>query len=143
MGVGAAVAVIGWMLTLSVYDIRQRLLPNALTVPGAVAVLVVATGTGRGLPAVAGGAALALVYLAVHVVMPAGLGAGDVKLAFGVGALTGAFGLDAWVLAALAAPLLTVLWVLLAAVCRRRQATVPHGPSMCVSALAAVALVVG
>jgi len=143
MGVGAAVAVIGWMLTLSVYDIRQRLLPNALTVPGAVAVLVVAAGTGRGMPAVAGAAALALVYLAVHVVMPAGLGAGDVKLALGVGALTGAFGLDAWVLAALAAPLLTALWVLLAAVVRRRQATVPHGPSMCVSALAAVALVVG
>jgi len=141
--VGAAVAVIGWMLTLSVYDIRQRLLPNALTVPGAVAVLVVAAGTGRGMPAVAGAAALALVYLAVHVVMPAGLGAGDVKLALGVGALTGAFGLDAWVLAALAAPLLTALWVLLAAVVRRRQATVPHGPSMCVSALAAVALVVG
>ena len=143
MGVGAAVAVIGWMLTLSVYDIRQRLLPNALTVPGAVAVLVVAMGTGRGLPAVAGATALALVYLAVHVVMPAGLGAGDVKLALGVGALTGAFGVDAWVLAALAAPLLTALWVLLAAGCRRRQATVPHGPSMCVSALAAVALVVG
>ena len=138
-----------WMLVLSGYDIRQRRLPNALTLPGAVAVLLVATATGRGMPAAAGCAALVLVYLAVYVVMPAGLGAGDVKLALGVGALTGAFGVDAWVLAALAAPLLTASWALLLVVCRRPtavsegQQAVPHGPSMCVSALAAVALVIG
>jgi leader peptidase (prepilin peptidase)/N-methyltransferase len=90
-----------------------------------------------------------LVYLAVHVVMPAGLGAGDVKLALGVGAFTGAFGVDAWVLAALAAPLLTATWAVLVVVGRRpapgpdARPAVPHGPSMCVSALAAVALVIG
>lgn len=141
---------IAWMLALSGFDIRQRRLPNALTLPGAVAVLVVATATGRGAPAAAGCAALVLVYLAVHVVMPAGLGAGDVKLALGVGALTGAFGVDAWVLAALTAPLVTASWAVLVVVGRRlapgpdgRVAAVPHGPSMCVSALAAVALVIG
>jgi leader peptidase (prepilin peptidase) / N-methyltransferase len=143
MGVGGTVVLMVWMLALSVYDIRQRRLPNALTLPGAVTVLLAAIATGRGVPAAAGCAALVLVYLAVHVVMPAGLGAGDVKLALGVGALTGAFGVDVWVLAALTAPLLTASWAVLVVVCRRRQATVPHGPSMCVSALAAVALVVG
>jgi leader peptidase (prepilin peptidase) / N-methyltransferase len=147
MGVGAAVVLIVWMLALSGFDIRQRRLPNALTLPGAVAVLLVATATGRGVPAAAGCAALVVVYLAVHVVMPAGLGAGDVKLALGVGALTGAFGVDAWVLAALAAPLLTASWAVLVVVGRRPapdgRPAVPHGPSMCVSALAAVALVIG
>jgi leader peptidase (prepilin peptidase)/N-methyltransferase len=149
MGVGAAVVLIVWMLALSGFDIRQRRLPNALTLPGAVAVLLVATATGRGVPAAAGCAALVVVYLAVHVVMPAGLGAGDVKLALGVGALTGAFGVDAWVLAALAAPLLTASWAVLVVVGRRPASgpdgrpAVPHGPSMCVSALAAVALVIG
>ncbi|MGH3637511.1 MAG: prepilin peptidase, partial [Mycobacterium sp.] len=70
-------------------------------------------------------------------------GAGDVKLAIGVGALTGAFGVDAWVLAAIAAPLLTALWGIVVVVRTRGTGaiTVPHGPSMCVATLAAVALV--
>ncbi len=38
------------------------------------------------------------------------MGAGDVKLAIGIGALTGAFGVDVWALAALGAPLLTAGW---------------------------------
>ena len=60
---------------------------------------------------------LAALYLVVHLVAPAGMGAGDVKLAIGVGALTGAFGLDAWMLAAVAAPLLTALWAVGTAAC--------------------------
>ena len=66
------------------------------------------------------------------------MGAGDVKLAIGVGALTGAFGFDVWVLAALAAPLLTAVWAVVAVI-RRAGSTVPHGPSMCLASAAAVA----
>jgi leader peptidase (prepilin peptidase) / N-methyltransferase len=124
-----------------VYDVRQRRLPNALTLPGAAAVLAVAMVTGRGLPALAGASALALLYLGVHLVAPAGMGAGDVKLAIGVGALTGSFGVDVWVLAALGAPMLTATWAIAVAF-RRRAATVPHGPSMCAAAVVAVALAV-
>jgi leader peptidase (prepilin peptidase)/N-methyltransferase len=82
-----------------------------------------------------------LLYLGVHVVTPAGMGAGDVKLAIGVGALTGSFGVDVWVLAALGAPMLTAAWAVAVAF-RRRAATVPHGPSMCAAAAVAVALAV-
>jgi leader peptidase (prepilin peptidase)/N-methyltransferase len=57
----------------------------------------------------------------------------------GVGALTGAFGYDVWVLAAVGAPLLTALWALVA-LSRRSSSTVPHGPSMCIATLAASAL---
>ena len=64
------------------------------------------------------------------------MGAGDVKLAIGVGALTGAFGPDVWLLAALAAPLLTALWAV--ALASAAGSAVPHGPSMCVAAAAAV-----
>jgi leader peptidase (prepilin peptidase) / N-methyltransferase len=142
MGAGVAGAcVLAWFMALSVYDVRQRRLPNALTLPGATAVLAVAMVTGRGLPALAGAAALALLYLGVHVVTPAGMGAGDVKLAIGVGALTGSFGVDVWVLAALGAPMLTAAWAVAVAF-RRRAATVPHGPSMCAAAAVAVALAV-
>lgn len=127
--------VLVWMAVLSGYDIRQRRLPNLLTLPGAVVVLLAATIAGRGMPALAGAAALAALYLLVHLVAPSGMGAGDVKLAIGLGALTGCFGAGAWFLAALAAPLLTALLALGA-----RAGTVPHGPSMCVATAVALGL---
>jgi leader peptidase (prepilin peptidase)/N-methyltransferase len=142
MGAGVACAcVLAWFAALTVYDIRQRRLPNALTLPGAAVVLAVAAVTGRGVPAVIGALALALLYLGVHLVAPAGMGAGDVKLAVGIGALTGCFGVDVWVLAALGAPVLTATWAM-AVTFHGRESTVPHGPSMCAAAAAAVALVV-
>lgn len=146
----AVACVLAWLAALTVYDVGQRRLPNALTLPGAVVVLIGAAIAGRGEPALLGALALTAIYLAVHLTVPAGMGAGDVKLAIGVGALTGAFGLDAWLLAAVAAPLLTALWGIVV-VCRRsawatgrstRVRAVAHGPSMCVASLAAVALVV-
>lgn len=137
-GLGAALA---WLIALSGYDIRHRRLPNWLTLPGAAAVLVVAVLSGRGVPALCGGAALFGIYLLVHLAAPRAMGAGDVKLALGVGALTGAFGADVWVLAALGAPLLTAMWAL-AALLWRVNSTVPHGPSMCIASIAAAALVI-
>lgn len=135
-----------WLAALTVYDLRQRRLPNALTLPGAAVVLVVAAIAGRGAGALAGALALSVGYLAVHLIAPTAMGAGDVKLAIGLGAVTGAFGIDAWVLAAVAAPVLTALWG--AALLGRGaseatgESTVPHGPSMCLATVAAVALVV-
>jgi leader peptidase (prepilin peptidase)/N-methyltransferase len=144
MGEGvAAVCVLVWLLVLAGYDVTQRRLPNALTLPGAVVVLIAAALAGRGVPALLGALALTALYLGVHLAAPMAMGAGDVKLAIGVGALTGVFGIDAWVLAAIAAPLLTALWGIVAVVRARGTGaiTVPHGPSMCVATLAAVALV--
>lgn len=135
----AAAGVVVWLIVLSRFDIRHRRLPNALTLPGAVALLCGAAAVGRGWPALAGAAVLAAVYLAVHLAAPAGLGAGDVKLAPGVGALTGAFGADVWVLAALGAPLLTAVWAVVA-LALGRSGPVPHGPSMCSAAAVAVAM---
>ena len=133
--------VAAWAVVLTVFDVRHRRLPNALTLPGAIAVVLGAFACGRGLPALAGALGLAALYLVVHLVIPSGLGAGDVKLALGLGALTGAFGPDVWLLAALGAPVLTGLLAAVIAV-RDPSATVPHGPSMCVASLAAAALVV-
>ncbi|MBZ4571149.1 prepilin peptidase, partial [Mycobacterium avium subsp. hominissuis] len=103
MRIAAAGAVLTWLAVLSCYDIRQRRLPNALTLTGAAAILAAAGLAGRGPAAQAGAAALAAIYLLVHAVAPGGMGAGDVKLALGVGALTGCGGVGVWFLAALAA----------------------------------------
>ena len=97
------------------FDIRQRRLPNGLTLPGAALILAGAVACGRG-PARAGrGGGADGRLLVVHLLAPAAMGAGDVKLALGLGALTGAFGVDVWVLAAVGAPLLTARGRLLAA----------------------------
>ncbi|BBY21179.1 A24 family peptidase [Mycobacterium stomatepiae] len=130
----AVTVVAAWLLLLSCYDIRQRRLPNRLTLPGAAVILAVACGTGRGTPALAGAAALTGLYLLVHLIAPGGMGAGDVKLAIGLGGLAGCFGVTVWFLAALAAPLLT------AALGLALRGAVPHGPSMCLATAAAVLL---
>lgn len=128
-----------WMAALSGYDLWRRRLPNWLTLPGAGVVLTFAGVLGRGSPALAGAAALAVLYLAVHLCAPAALGAGDVKLALGLGALTGCFGVDVWCLAALGAPLLTAVAGTVARLGWSVK-TVPHGPSMCVASAAALGL---
>lgn len=138
MGAGVAGAcVLAWLAALSGYDIRERRLPNWLTLPGAVVIVCAAGAAGRGHPALWGAVALAGLYLAVHVIAPAAMGAGDVKLAIGVGALTGSFGFDVWLLAAVAAPPLSAVWAL-GAVIRRSQYAVPHGVSMCTATLTAI-----
>jgi leader peptidase (prepilin peptidase)/N-methyltransferase len=137
----AGVGVLVWVTVLSVYDVRSRRLPNWLTLPGAVVILAVAALHGRGAAAALGAVTLFAVYAVVHVVAPAAMGAGDVKLAIGIGALTAAFGRDVWLLAALAAPVLTAVLAVVVLL-HRAGGSVPHGPSMCVAAVSAAALAV-
>jgi leader peptidase (prepilin peptidase) / N-methyltransferase len=132
-------AVLVWMAVLSAFDVTQRRLPNALTLPGAVVILTGAAIAGHGSAALTGAAALFAVYLVVHLVSPAAMGAGDVKLAIGLGAVTGCFGAEMWFLAALAAPLLTAVIGILARLGWSAKA-VPHGPSMCLASAVALAL---
>jgi leader peptidase (prepilin peptidase)/N-methyltransferase len=128
-----------WMGALTSYDIKQRRLPNWLTLPGFAVIMVVAASSGQGPAAALGAALLAAVYLVIHEVAPGAMGAGDVKLALALGALTGCFGGGAWLLAAIAAPVLTAL---LGGMARLgwSATSVPHGPSMCAASAAAVGL---
>ncbi|RVW07152.1 prepilin peptidase [Prescottella agglutinans] len=130
-----AFALVWWMLAASVVDLRVRRLPNALTLLGGAAIVGFALGAGEMRGAVAGALMLAGSYLVLHLVAPSGMGAGDVKLAIGLGAVTGMAGASAWLLAAALAPVLSAL----VGVARRRAGdTIAHGPSMC--AATAVAL---
>lgn len=138
MGV-AVTAVAVWLMVLSAYDIRHCRLPNALTLPGAAVIIAVAALNGSGAAATAGAAALFGLYLCLHLMSPTGLGGGDVKLALGLGALTGCFGTGVWFLGAVGAPVLTLLCGLCTQVVRPGR-HLPHGPSMCVASALAVAL---
>ncbi|WP_019927053.1 A24 family peptidase [Nocardia sp. BMG111209] len=131
----APVLLIAWCALLTVTDLRTRRLPNPLTAAGAVAVLGYAGVTGRLLPALLGALLLAGPYLVVHLAVPAAFGAGDVKLAVGLGAAAALGGAAVWVWSALAAPVLTAA----AGVARPGGArAIPHGPAMCACTLAAL-----
>jgi leader peptidase (prepilin peptidase)/N-methyltransferase len=141
-----------WCVALSVIDLRERRLPNALTAAGAAGVLGFAAATGRGGAAIAGALLLALPYLVCHLLAPAAFGAGDVKLAIGLGGAAACGGAQAWVWAAITAPSLTALAGVAYLVHRRivihrfgpdaraspGDSAVPHGPAMCLSTLAAL-----
>ncbi len=114
-----------------------------LTVPGAIAILTFGFATGKGRAALVGGLLLAGLYLALHLLAPHALGAGDVKLALGLGAGAALGGADAWVLAAFLAPVGTAIaGCVLMALRERTQGptVVPHGPFMCGATVIALAL---
>ncbi|WP_405165379.1 A24 family peptidase [Nocardia sp. NBC_01499] len=150
MPIVAFAALLAWCVVLSVIDFRQRRLPNPLTGWGAVAVFGYALSTTQCTAALLGAALLAVPYLLVHLVLPDAFGAGDVKLAVGLGAAAALGGGQAWVLAALAAPLLTASVGVAVIGLRRiraptdwpgplRRISVPHGPAMCLATVCALA----
>ncbi|GAB2517062.1 prepilin peptidase [Nocardia heshunensis] len=96
-----------WCAALCVCDLRARRLPDTLTLPGAALVLAYGFAVGSAIPALLGATLLTFAYLLVHLARPGALGAGDVKLALGLGAATALGGAPAWTWAALAAPMLT------------------------------------
>ncbi|WP_069166060.1 prepilin peptidase [Nocardia altamirensis] len=146
----AFAALLAWCVALCVIDFRHRRLPNVLTGWGAVAVLGYALSTTRLTTALVGAVLLAVPYLVVHLALPAAFGAGDVKLAVGLGAAAALGGAQTWVSAAVAAPLLTACAGIVLLGLRRIRApaepgdaphriTVPHGPAMCLATLCALA----
>ncbi|MGW5220796.1 prepilin peptidase [Nocardia sp. NPDC004085] len=139
-------ALMAWCIVASCIDIRTLRLPNALTGWGAAMIFGFALLTGQFTIALCGAALLASPYLLVHLATPAALGAGDVKLAVGLGAAAALGGAQCWVSAALIAPVLTALAAVVLLVHRAARAgprpdraVVPHGPSMCLATLLALA----
>ncbi|MFE3291308.1 prepilin peptidase [Rhodococcus sp. NPDC059234] len=134
----AACLLVWWCVVLSAVDLGVRRLPNTLTLPGAAVIVVAATLSGRGVAALAGAAMLAGLYLLVHLLAPAAMGAGDVKLAVGLGAATGTVGGSTWLLAAVGAVAITAAVGVAALAVGRGGSGLPHGPSMCVATLLAL-----
>jgi leader peptidase (prepilin peptidase) / N-methyltransferase len=124
---------------LGAADLAVRRLPDAVTLPGYLVVVVLlgvaATGVGDVdvLVRAFGGAMLwAGGYAAVRLIAPDALGGGDVKLAGSVGALAAASSWPGLLLAILAANALTVVVAAFARICG--YADVPHGPPMLAAA---------
>ncbi|MGY4099192.1 prepilin peptidase [Nocardia sp. R16R-3T] len=138
---------VAWCSVLAFCDIRQRRLPNALTTSGAVIIFGYALFTTQFTAAVVGAVLLAMPYLLVHLIAPGTLGAGDVKLAVGLGAVAALGGAQVWVWAALAAPVLTATvglavlahWWIRSGTDRAGPHALPHGPAMCLATVLSLA----
>ncbi|MFD6856718.1 prepilin peptidase [Rhodococcus sp. NPDC060090] len=150
---GAAMAAIAlltwWCVCASGVDVLVCRLPNVLTLGGGPVVVAAGIVSGHGRAAVVGAALLTAMMLGAHLLSPRSLGAGDVKLAIGLGAAAGVAGAQAWMIVLLLPPLLTAVAGSLLLLWRRvhpawsgdrssASTVVPHGPSMCAAAVLAM-----
>lgn len=135
---------LAWLgVAAAAVDIARRRLPDALTLPAFPLVLALAVplgwdAVGR---AVGGAAVLFGAHLLVRLVSPGALGAGDVKLAAGLGAALGAVSWAALMVGAGLAAGLTAAVALTGLLIGRvgSGARLPHGPAMCCSGWLVVA----
>lgn len=132
---------------LAVIDLRTLRLPNSWTLPAypIVAVLLLVPAVADGSwgsygRAALGGVALLALYLLLHVINPAGMGLGDVKLAGPLGALLGWLSWDTLLWGALLGFVLGAAAGLLLIALRRagRRSELPFGPAMLAGAWLAI-----
>jgi leader peptidase (prepilin peptidase)/N-methyltransferase len=136
----AMLYLVGVGVALALIDLEHHRLPDALVLPSytvAAVLLAVASWNPGGVPdwgslgrAVAGGAALAFVYLVLVLIHPGGMGLGDVKLAGLTGLYLGWFGWGSLVVGGFGAFLLGGAYSLVLVVLRRagRRSGIPFGP---------------
>ena len=140
-----------FLVPLVLVDLRERRLPDPLTLGGAASVLALLLArsalTGDAGPTVRGllgAAAMSGVLLAFHLASPRGMGFGDVKLGLLLGLVVGAHSLDLVLVALLLAGLLGAVGGLALMVRhRRRDVTLPFGPYLAAGAALALVLAAG
>jgi leader peptidase (prepilin peptidase) / N-methyltransferase len=134
-------------VVLSIVDLAEKRLPNAVIAPALVAVsllfVVAALATDAWVSllwALGGAVAMFAVYFLLALISPSAMGMGDVKLAALVGLVLGWFGLATWLAGLLAAFVVGGVIALTALAMRRvtLRGSIPFGPSMLVGALVAV-----
>jgi len=136
-------------VVLSVVDLAEKRLPNALVYPSMIVVpallTLAAAATGAWpalLGAFVGGAALFAFYLVLALISPGGIGMGDVKLAAVIGFALGYLGWTPFLVGAFGAFLIGSLVSLVALALRRvtLKGSIPFGPSMLAGAFLGVLL---
>jgi leader peptidase (prepilin peptidase)/N-methyltransferase len=134
-------------VVLSIVDLTEHRLPNAVLLPTLVvlAVLLVLASALSGewmslLWALAGGAGMFALYLVLALISPSAMGMGDVKFAAPLGLVLGWFGWTVWLWGVLAGFVVGGVVSLVALALQRvsLRGSIPFGPSMLAGALLAV-----
>jgi leader peptidase (prepilin peptidase) / N-methyltransferase len=129
---------LGWLaVAAGAVDVLAGRLPDALTLPALPAALLLLVPVGGDAVArgVVGAVVAVAAHAAVHLVAPAAMGGGDVKLAAPLGAVSAAVSWEALALAGVLAALSSGLLAVAVLVRRGRGGAVPHGPSMLLAGL--------
>lgn len=143
----ALLALVATGVVLSIVDLTEHRLPNAVVLPtvAIVAVLLVLASalTGEWLRlawALAGGAGMFAFYFVLALISPKGMGMGDVKFAAPLGLVLGWFGWNVWLVGLAAGFIIGGVVSLIALLLRRvtLRGSIPFGPSMLAGALVAI-----
>ncbi|MHA2789077.1 prepilin peptidase [Corynebacterium sp. S7] len=119
LGLGGALL---WSVALVIYDLRERRLPNWLTLPAGIVAIVWAVAVS---PAALAGLVWPLLYLIVAL-LQGGVGGGDIKLALPLGIIVAA---ASGVVGVCAAIVLASATTVIAAKATGKP-SVPNGPGM-------------
>ncbi|MDQ1583440.1 MAG: leader peptidase (prepilin peptidase) / N-methyltransferase [Microbacteriaceae bacterium] len=134
-------------VVLSVVDLVEKRLPNAVIAPTivlvAILLLIASAVTGTwpaALGALLGAAALFAVYFVLALISPNGIGMGDVKLAAVIGLGLGYLGWGTWLIGLFTGVLVGAVASLVALALRRTtmRGSLPFGPSMLLGSFVAV-----
>lgn len=124
-------------MKLALIDMKTRRLPDRYVVclTGSVMGIILVLAMGQAGPGViarafVGGPSLALFYGLIRLVSNGGVGMGDVKLAFPLGALTSALSWSTFVAGFIATSLTGGILALLVIARRMPSKTIPYGPAM-------------
>lgn len=128
-----------WCVILSIYDIRQRRLPDFLTLPGAAVITLWALVVDP--TWILGGLLWAGIYF-VTAVLVGGIGGGDIKFALGLGTVVMSWGISAVFFTIVGASLISALASAILVIMGKikRPGSVPHGPSMVVASACALVI---
>jgi leader peptidase (prepilin peptidase) / N-methyltransferase len=128
--IALGLTLIAILVPVSLIDLDHRIIPNKLTLPAAVAALLIGVVTKpSGVPEqLIAGAAAGGFLLAFALAYPRGMGMGDIKLAAVLGLFLGRSVAVALLAAVLAGTLVGVVIMLRAGVASGRKTAVPFGP---------------
>lgn len=141
-GLDLAVAIffVGVLTTISVIDVRRRIVPNSIVLPAAAIVLAARTIAHPSLVWLVAGVGACAFLLVAALVNPAGMGMGDVKLALLLGVAVGRT-VPVALAVALAAALVPSVVLLVRHGSRGRTLGIPFAPFLALGGV--VALLVG
>ncbi len=131
---------VAFLVPIALIDLDTRLIPNRLTLPAAVAAIVLGTALDPGgeVERLIAGAAAATVLGLPALIRPTGMGMGDAKLVGVMGLFLGAAVVPAFFVAFVAGTVIGIVIIMRKGMAQGRKTPVPFGPFLALGAIVGV-----